>query len=94
MSSITNLCIAAFCVGWLAVLVKSANVADADGVGVVGPSASAGRVAVGAVHGQRPSHLYGAVQVNHEVVPYHLESALFVPFVNVGSAYILPGPGG
>ena len=62
----------------LAKAVKPADVADADGVGIVSR-------AVGAHVGDEPSLVDAAVEVDDEVVAYAAEPALAVPLVDVGN---------
>ena len=60
---------------------------------VVCHAGRSGRVAMCAVPVQRAANLNRTIQVNNEIVPNTGKAAFFVPFVNVGGAYILPGPG-
>ena len=62
----------------LAKAVEPADVADADGVGVV-------PLAVGAAFGYGPSGMDAAVEVDDEMVAYAAEPALAVPLVDVGN---------
>ena len=80
-------------VAGLSEVVQSTDVADADGVLVVGLAGESRRVAVGPVTGQRPADLHLPVQVNDVVVPDHGEPPLLVHLVDVGGAEILTGPG-
>ena len=80
-------------IGRVPVFVKAANVTNPDGMFVVRHAGQSGRVAMCAVPVQRAANLNRPVQVNNEIIPDTGKAAFFVPFVNVGGAYILPGPG-
>ena len=71
-------------VGWFAVSIKTAFVADADGVLVMVQ-------AMGSDHGFGTSSLNGTISADNVVVTYALPALLLVPLVNLGCAGGLVG---
>ena len=75
-------------------LVKSADVADADGVLVVNLPGSPGSIAMRPVHRERSANLNRPVKVDYIVIANHLEAALLVPLVYVSGTHVLALPCG
>ena len=73
-------------------LVKTAYVANADGVLIVRLARKPGGIAMRPVHSDWPSDLHLPVEVDYVVVTDAGESALEMPLVDVGCLHILTLP--